>query len=486
MGHGTGTIGQARRTRRTRRVPSGTAMLAGAAACALAVSTATPALADVGSVNTGAGSAAGVAGGSLGDALSATPDPQNTPFYTDPAETENDPGRVIRTEPTPLVTEAAGAALAGAGSAGSVDATGSHTTTERVMYESTDRTGAPVATTGLYIRNDGPVPERFGARPLAVLSPGTQGIGDQCAPSKTMPPILDLQFSPGLSIGAGYEILQAHYFLARGFSVFVPDFEGTGTPDASTYLTRDAMAHATLDGARAATRLPDSGLGPDTKVALFGHSQGGGATAAAAELQSEYAADVHVVGAAASGPPGDLVDTSAKLDGGTSASILGMLANGFSAAYPENAERIRGVFNDAGLAMVDRMAASCAGDGIAAYGLADSRTWTKDGRSFTENVTSDPVLADMFAAQRIGLRPPKVPTAVIQEPNDDFVPTGQVERMVSDWCAGGSSVDYLQGTLPPVLPNSGIVHIAADLHPRGADWLADRVAGIPAPSTCAE
>lgn len=50
------------------------------------------------------------------------------------------------------------------------------------MYRSTDARGRPNVVTGTYFEpyNDWP---GTGPRPLLVYGPGTQGQGDQCAPS---------------------------------------------------------------------------------------------------------------------------------------------------------------------------------------------------------------------------------------------------------------------------------------------------------------
>ena len=454
------------------------------AAALAATALSLPAAAEVGSVSTDTGSGGGQFGGSLEDAWQAAPDQRDTAFYTDPAPLEGEPGRVIRTQDAPLITAAPGEALAAAGSAGSADSAGLHASSERVLYESTDVHGQPLATTGLYIRNEGPVPARNDERPLVVLAPGTQGLGDQCAPSKTMPRVLDVSLSPGIGIGLGYEVGQVHYFLARGFSVFVPDYHGSGTPDPATYLTRDSMAHAALDGARAAKNVPGSGLAPESKIGIFGHSQGGSATAAAAELAPDYAPELDIAGAAASGPAADLYPSLDTFDGTINAGLVGFVTAGLSAAYPDKADKLRGIFNDTGLEMVDRSAVSCVGDSIGGYAFADSRTWTKDGRSFTENLKSDPELNALVGDQRIGLRAPQVPMAILQEPNDDIIPGGQVKQLAADWCVKGVSVDYLDGFLPPIMPGTAAVHMSAGLSPKGADWLAERVAGVPAASTC--
>ncbi len=81
------------------------------------------------------------------------------------------PGDLIRTEPSRLVLEPSG-------QLGMImaDAT-------RIMYRSTDVHGNPMAVTGTYFEphNDWP---GGGPRPLLVYGPGTQGQGDQCAPSR--------------------------------------------------------------------------------------------------------------------------------------------------------------------------------------------------------------------------------------------------------------------------------------------------------------
>ncbi|ANI92948.1 lipase family protein [Dietzia timorensis] len=455
-----------------------------AAAGLVAATLSAPASAQEGSVSTGTGSGGGQFGGPLESIWEGTPDGRDSAFYTDPAPLENAPGRVIRTEDAQLLTTAPGDALAAAGSAGSADGAGLHANAQRVLYESTDAHGAPIAASGLFVRNEAPASARHDERPLVVLSPGTQGLGDQCAPSKTMPSVLDAQFSPGVSVGLGYEVGQVHYFLARGFSVFVTDYQGVGTPDAATYLTRDAMAHAALDGARAAKAIPESGVSDESKVGFFGHSQGGGATAAAAELAPSYAADLNIAGAAVSGPPADLYPMLDVVDRSINAGLVGFVSSGLAAAYPDAADSLRDVFNDEGQAMLDRSASSCVGDSIGAYGFADSRTWTKDGHSFADNLRSNPELDELVNAQRIGLGKPEVPVAIIQEPNDDIIPEGQVRQLEADWCAQGVQVDYLEGFLPPLMPSTATVHMAAGLHSKGADWLADRVAGGAVNDTC--
>ncbi|GAB2443503.1 lipase family protein [Nocardia tengchongensis] len=82
--------------------------------------------------------------------------------------------------------------------------------------------------------------------------------------------------------------------LSRGMAVVITDYHGLGTPDTHDYLNRKAQGYAVLDSARAATRLPGNGLGAHPPVVLYRYSQGGMASAAAAELQPDYAPDLSV------------------------------------------------------------------------------------------------------------------------------------------------------------------------------------------------
>ena len=191
-------------------------------------------------------------------------------FYTPP-----DPlpkvaaGAVIRTQPMRLVYEPSG------------QLGGWVATARRIMYRSNDSRGVPNVVTGTYFEPDRPW-TGTGPRPLVAFAPGTQGQGDQCAPSRVFEQ--SIHFSSGLDITLGYEEMFVATMVARGFAVVVTDYEGLGTPGVHTYVNRVAEAHAVLDAARAARSLPGTSLTPDGPVALWGYSQGGGAVGAAVEL----------------------------------------------------------------------------------------------------------------------------------------------------------------------------------------------------------
>ncbi|EUA53975.1 secretory lipase family protein [Mycobacterium intracellulare 1956] len=105
-----------------------------------------------------------------------------------------------------------------------------------------------------------------------------------------------IHYSGGWDIMFNYEELFVATMVARGFAIVMTDYEGLGTAPMHTYVGRVAEGQAVLDAARAAMRLPGTSLDPHGPVAFWGYSQGGGATASAAELASQYAPDLHIVG----------------------------------------------------------------------------------------------------------------------------------------------------------------------------------------------
>lgn len=128
---------------------------------------------------------------------------------------------------------------------------------QRIMYKSTDHLGNPVAVTGTALtttkRWTGP-----GERPIIAMAPGTQGIGDSCAPSN--------QFAAGTE----YESLVVTSLLNAGYNVVITDYIGLGTAGTHSYLNRVDQGNAVLDAARAATAV-DLGLGSATSpIGLWG------------------------------------------------------------------------------------------------------------------------------------------------------------------------------------------------------------------------
>jgi len=396
-------------------------------------------------------------------------------FYTPPSTLPSADGSLIRSEALPLALSLPG-----------IDSTLPGTAT-RIMYKSTDSNGKPVAVTGAYVE---PAVSWAGGgpRPLVVLAPGTMGQGDQCSTS--------LALQRGLIIGSadnqttlsiGYEVLAMYRLLAKGIAVVETDYVGLGATDRlHTYVNRVDEGHAVLDAARAVKALPDTSLTAKSVVGLYGYSQGGGAVASAAELQSSYAPDVNLKATYAGAPPADLAAVTAAIDGSELVGALAWAVNGFVQSKPELKPLVDKYLSDSGKAALQDLSTMCVGDAILGYLDQHSSSWTTTGQSLTDIIESEPGLKAYIGQQLIGARKPTGVVRVATGINDNLVPHAQARTMAADWCKLGGDVVYA----PVALPNVGsplLNHFGPLLTDQGTavDWLGLRLAGFPAISTCA-
>ncbi|MEV6346510.1 lipase family protein [Actinoplanes sp. NPDC051851] len=395
-------------------------------------------------------------------------------FYTPPATLPAADGTLVRSEKLPL-------ALSLPGIGGTLPGTAT-----RIMYKSTDANGEPVAVTGAYLE---PALPWLGltARPLVVLAPGTMGQGDQCSTS--------LALERGLVVGTedsqttisiGYEVLAIYQLLLRGIAVVQTDYVGLGATDRlHTYVNRVDEGHAVLDAARAAKALPKTSLTARSPIGLYGYSQGGGAVAAAAELQATYAPDVTVTATYAGAPPADLEDVTAAIDGTELAGALGWAVNGFVQSEPALAPLLDEYLSTAGKTALTDLSTMCVGDALFGYAGQESSSWTTNGESLTEIIQAEPALRAFVADQLIGTSKPVGVVRVATGVNDNLVSHGQARQMAVDWCDLGGSVVYAPISLPdtgsPLLNHFGPL-LTDQLS--AVDWLGARLAGLPASSNC--
>ncbi|WP_354686274.1 lipase family protein [Cupriavidus necator] len=90
-----------------------------------------------------------------------------------------------------------------------------------------------------------------------------------------------------------------------------------------------------MDSIRAAQRLTSALLPAAGLVALWGYSEGGMASGAAADLQTSYAPELQVKGAYVGASPANLQLLAPCPDGKPAAGVLLYMVNGMNAAYPK-------------------------------------------------------------------------------------------------------------------------------------------------------
>ena len=392
-------------------------------------------------------------------------------FYTPPDPLPpGAPGDLIRTEPSRLVLEPSGQL-----GAIMADAT-------RIMYRSTDVHGNPMAVTGTYFEpyNDWP---GGGPRPLIVYGPGTQGQGDQCAPSRQFNQ--GIHWRPYLDLAFNYEELFVSTMVARGFAIVMTDYQGLGTPGLHTYVDRVPQGDAMLDAARAAKKLPGTSLDPDGPLAFWGYSQGGGAAASAAELASSYAPELKVVGTYAGAPPADLKELFPYADGSVLVGAVGYALNSVMTAYPEHADAIRSKLTPRGEDMLFKVADQCIAETIAKFMFRHLQPYFNE--DINELVNEEP-FSSLFDEQRIGRFKPNAPVMILSNRYDPLVPWTAANQLGRDWCAQGADVQFWTNEEPPFL-NKAIVNHALPMlvdGERAMQWIADRFNGLPSTPNCGE
>jgi hypothetical protein len=329
--------------------------------------------------------------------------------------------------------------------------------TYQVLYRSTDTSGRPNAVSGTVGVLDDGKPDS--GRPLVVYNIGSHGLGPLCAPSYLLR--LGFEQEEGLMASA----------ISRGWAIMVTDYEGLGTPGPHTYGSGPATGHAVLDGARAALHLPELGLNPQTPTALWGYSEGGLASAWAAELAPSYAPELHLVGTAAGGIPVNLDHVARKLDGGPGAGLLLAAAVGLNRAYPQM--KLDAILNAAGKRAAADIANECVGQITATYAYRHIAEYSR-----VTDPLSLPNVRAVLAANLLGRHAPSAPLHIYEATNDELIPLADVQALVADYCRHGLAVDYREYTSGEHLFVAG-----SGAYP-ALEWLTGRFAGAAAPTTC--
>ncbi|WP_328394737.1 lipase family protein [Nocardia sp. NBC_00416] len=390
-------------------------------------------------------------------------------FYAPPDQIPAAPGAVIRTQPMSLLATLP----SDQGWPGKAD---------HIMYTTRLQDGSTVAVTGTYIDAAGPW-LGAGPRPTVVIGPGTSGQGDRCAMSKAFSTGITVTTDPSPSLSANQELPSSAVWSRLGARVLVTDYVGLGTPGIHTYANRIEQAHAVLDGARAANNL--AGVGPETPLVLWGYSQGGGATAAAAEMQPRYAPELNLKGTWAGGPVADLAAILERIDGALIGGAIGFAVNGLLARYPDLERAVGRVTNQAGRDTLAALSDACIGDVMTHYPFLKTESLTNDGRPLSAHLQAIPEAAPALAEMKVGNLTPAAPVLITSGRNDDTVPYGQARQLADDWCAQGATVTFRSNELPPILPGTTIPNhfgpeIIDGFGPDNAiTYLLDRLAGKP-------
>jgi len=325
-----------------------------------------------------------------------------------------------------------------------------------ITYASTSAKDAPNVVSGTVIVPDA---DHDGARPIAAYAPGTQGWGDQCAPSAEM------------ASGSFDEQFAVDNLLRKGWAVVVTDYPGLGTPGDESYSVGISEGHALLDSVRAAERLPAAGLSADAQVGVEGYSQGGGTAAWAAQQHASYAPELDLVGVAAGGTPADLKAVAKNINGTAFFAFLAGAAIGINAEYPE--VDLPGRLTDAGTKAMADINGMCQVPALAKYAGKRIEDYTIGG----VNPIDDPVWTTALDANKLGSVAPDVPVLQYHGLADEIIPWRVESDLHKEWCAAGVT------TRLAAYPGEHVTtHVEAQ--PGVVNWLSNRFAGKAASDNC--
>ncbi|MFO1414938.1 MAG: alpha/beta fold hydrolase [Burkholderiales bacterium] len=367
----------------------------------------------------------------------------------------------------------------------------------RIAYVSSDVGERKTLATALVVAPVGVPPA--GGRPVVAWAHGTTGTAQSCGPSQLLDPANDLNeyFLVGGDSWTDYGLPNLAAFVKEGYVVVGTDYQGLGGGGRHQYAVAATQARDVINAVRAVDSVRAFGAG--RKAVVYGWSQGGGATLAAAGLpdyvaRTGTAADgVQFIGFVAMAPQDVAVAALGKtLDGPTSEAMMSeMLASfgdsvfnfahfamgmwGTQAAYPDL--RLTDFFTDEGAATLDKVFRNkCMHAG------ADTIAFVY-GSGYKSLLLPQPKNAQAWARALVegSVAPvkPVAPVMIYYGTKDTTVPPAMGQAYQAQMCKLGGNVGRVQ--LPGEQSHFTTPGAALPLY---APWIRDRFAGKPAAAGC--
>ncbi|MFW0790407.1 lipase family protein [Gordonia sp. CPCC 205333] len=365
--------------------------------------------------------------------------PAADPWYRDPANIAAfKPGQIVRTRQ--VQTRVAGIPFP--------------VYTKQLLYRSENVHGDPIVTATTVIVPG--IPWQGSARPVVSFQEAIDSTNSSCNPSHT------------LQLGTFKEATLAIYWLAQGFAVNVPDFDGKF----NTFNTWDE-GKMVLDSLRAVKNDRTLGL-RKSGIALYGYSGGGSGSIRAASLRKSYAPDIKLLGTAIGGTPGDLVAQAkyATVDqpGVTGISNFTMWL-GFAALareYPD-AFNARRLLTPAGQKLVADLSSRCV------YTAAMTGMWRPISDYFRPGMSleSQPDVMKVLRDNSLDKHIADSPILWFHGIWDELIPpTTVVLPTVRKYRAAGANLRFVTIPLPEHVVNAGVGWLPAQT------WISAVLRGI--------
>jgi pimeloyl-ACP methyl ester carboxylesterase len=327
-----------------------------------------------------------------------------------------------------------------------------------MLYVSERPDGAPSVSGGMIFIPHSPMPE--GGRPVVAWAHGTVGMGDACAPSRSVNPLGDTAnwLEP---------------MLALGFVVVATDYTGLGTPGPEFYLVAEAEALDVVNSVRAARALPEADAGD--RYVVWGHSQGGHSSLWVGHLSEQIAPELTLLGVAAAAPAAELTDIMAAqwdtiIGWGIGPEVVVSWPAANPALTPDQ------VLTFTGERTYERLADACTSNKSVLVELALRKSAGQE--FFARDPITNMVWADYARKQTPPPMPASMPLFIAQGTADEIVLAWPNAALQERWCATGSDLTMLW--------MGGVGHMQAAIAagPTVTEWVAQRFAGEPTSRNC--
>jgi pimeloyl-ACP methyl ester carboxylesterase len=152
----------------------------------------------------------------------------------------------------------------------------------RIAYISSDVLNRKTISTALVVAPKGEMPKE--GRPIIAWAHGTTGTAQTCGPSQIIDPArpLNQYFLVGGNSWTDYGLPAVETFVKQGYVVVGTDYQGLGGGGKHQYVVAASQAKDAINSIRAVGAMNLAGA--NRKAVIYGWSQGGGTTLAAASL----------------------------------------------------------------------------------------------------------------------------------------------------------------------------------------------------------
>lgn len=367
----------------------------------------------------------------------------------------------------------------------------------KIAYISSDVGERKTIATALIIAPVGPAPKE--GRPILAWAHGTTGSAQNCGPSQVIDPTraLNQYFLMDGNSWTDFGIPNGQQFINEGYVVVATDYQGLGGGGKHQYAVAGTNGRDVINSARAASSMTEVGAGK--KTVLYGWSQGGGATIAAASLpdylsqQGTAADNLQYLGFVALAPedlaavlpkvPLDEAGATKVMKGFTEANVSNVFLFthfmmglwGTQAAYPDL--KLTDLLTEEGAKVADQLSSN-----KCVHVMADSFNYAYgDKYKSLVNPQASNSLAWIKAFVDGSVKPvkPVAPVVIYWGTKDVTVPPVMHELYQKQMCAMGANVGRIQ--LPGEQTHFATPGVSAPMY---LEWVKDRINGKPLENAC--